>query len=112
MPEEVDLDAVGRVRVLVEREDDHVARGQQVEDSVERAPLADDAEARLVEAPRDERIEPGWLDRAADEMEPAAEVRIVGEAGDRRHFPVAEMTGEHEHAFALLQCRAERLDVL
>ncbi|MCJ7720306.1 MAG: hypothetical protein MUO36_02440, partial [Candidatus Hadarchaeum sp.] len=83
LSEEIDLDAVGRVRVLVEREHDHVAGGQQVEDPVERAPLADDAEARLVEAARDERIEPGRLDRATDEMEPAAEVRIVGEAGDR-----------------------------
>jgi hypothetical protein len=68
MAEEVDFDAVGVTRVLVEREDDHVAGGEGGEDRVERAALRQHAETRLVEPSRDERVEPS-LDRAAHEME-------------------------------------------
>ena len=112
MREEFDLDAVRRRGVLVEREDDDVAGGEEVEDPVERSALADHAEAGLVEPARDERIEPARLERAADEVELAAKRRIFREPGDRRHFPVAEMAGEDQHALALLQGGGEGLVVL
>ena len=82
------------------------------ENPVERAALADDAESCLVEAPRDERVEPARLEGAPDEVEPPAKRRIFGEPGDRRDFPVAEMPGEDEHALALLQGGDEGLVVV
>jgi hypothetical protein len=88
--------------VLVEGKDDHIARGEAVEDPVERPALADHAESSLVESPRDEGIEPARLEGAPDEMELAAKLRIFREPGDRRHFPVAEVAGEDQHALALV----------
>ena len=36
-------------------------------------------------------------------MDPAAHLRKFAQAGDRRHFPVAEVPGEHEDALAALE---------
>ena len=45
MTEEIHFDAVGWRGMLIERENDDVARREQVEDAVERSALADDAES-------------------------------------------------------------------
>ncbi len=51
----------GGPRVLVERKHDRVAPLEPLEHRVERAALGEDAEAGLVEAARDQRVEPGGL---------------------------------------------------
>ncbi len=112
MPEEFDFDAIRGPRMLVEREDDHVAGRERFENRVERAALRQHAEAGLVEAAGDECVEPPGLDRAADEMEAAANFRIVADAGDRRHLPVAEVARQDEHALAHRDRGDEALDVL
>ena len=98
--------------MLIERKDDHVAGGKCRENRVERAALRQHAEPGLVEAARDERVEPFRLDRAAHEMKAPAHFRIVADAGDRRDLPIAEVAGQYEHALALSHRRNKRLDVL
>ncbi len=68
---------------------------------VERPALGEDAEACLIEAAGDDALEPGRLHRTADEMETPLHLRVVADAGDGRDFPVAEVPGEDEDAFAL-----------
>src|SRR4030095_4769606 len=79
MSEEVDLDAVRRARVLVERKDNHVAGRQRGEDRIERTALWQHAEARLVEAAGDEGIEPLRLYPATPKIKNAAASRAVYE---------------------------------
>src|SRR6185437_2100586 len=100
LAEEIDVDAIRAARVLVERKDHDVAAIEQRHDAVERAPLADNAEAGSVEPAGDERIEPVRLDRPAHEVEPPTDFRIILDACDSRDFPVAEMTGQHQYALA------------
>jgi hypothetical protein len=111
LAEELDVDAVRPVRVLVEWKDDHVTRFEKPDDPVERAALADDAEAGFVEAARHQVVEPARLDRPAHEMETPVDLRIALNAGNRRNLPVAEMTGEDQHAFATLERAHERVEV-
>src|SRR5439155_105557 len=112
MTEELDVDAVGAMRVLIEWKHDDVAGFEAFDDPVERASLAHDAEAGAIETPIHELIEPARLDRPAHEMEAAVDFRIVLNAGDGRDLPVAEVTGEDQHAFALAESRDERIQIL
>src|SRR4029079_3773320 len=97
--EELDRDAVGRRRVLIEWEDDDVARFEALENRVERPALAQDAEAALAETPVDQRVEPARPDRAADEMEAAAHMGKMAQARDRRDVEIAEVAGTAPRAF-------------
>src|SRR5690349_1253554 len=91
MAEEIDLDAVPRRSVLVEREDDRVACREPIEYGFERASPGQQAEARLPRAPVHEAIEPARLDRPAHEMDAATHLRKLTQARDGGDFPVAEM---------------------
>ena len=108
--EELDVDAVGPARMLVEREHDRVAVLQQLEHAVERAALADRAEARAAHPPVDERIEPRRLDRAADEVDAVAHFGKLREPRHGAHLEVAEVAGEHEHALARVPRLRELVD--
>src|SRR5690349_6951075 len=111
MPEEFDVNAVSAARVLIERKHDDVAALEQRDDRVERAALRDDTETGTIETLRDERVEPTRLDRPANEMEAAANFRVVLDAGDGRNFPVAEMPGENQHTLAAPERLGEELEI-
>src|SRR5262249_19095716 len=75
MAEELDRDAVRRSGMLVEGKHDDVAGSEAIENLVERAALREHAEARSLEAPGDEAVEPVRLDRPAQEMKAATHLR-------------------------------------
>src|SRR5438552_8141662 len=112
MAEELDVDAVGAMRVLIEWEHDDVAGFEAFDDPVKRAALAHDAEARPIESLRHELIEPARLDRPPDKMEAAVHLRIILDARDGRDLPIAEVTRKDQQALALAKSRDERVQIL
>src|SRR5689334_2939575 len=66
--EEIDRDAIPGTGVLVEDVDDNPATTEDVENGFERALFGQGAEAGPAEAPRDDGIKPGWLERPPNEM--------------------------------------------
>src|SRR4051812_24273426 len=112
MTEQLDVDAVGTMRVLVERKYDDVTGFESLDDVVERAALAHDAEAGAIEAARHERVQPARLDRPPHEMKPAVHLGIILYAGDRRDLPIAEVAGQDQDAFAFAEGSDERIEVL
>ena len=109
--EEFDVDAIGTMRVLVERKHDDVARFEPRDDPIERAALAHHAETCAIEPPRHQLIEPPRLDRSAHEMEAAVNLGIVLNSRDGRDFPIAEMSCEDQNAFAIAESVDERIQI-
>src|ERR1022692_68439 len=112
MSKEFSFDPIGGPRVLVERKNDDVAGGETLEDGIQRPALGQDAEPSAPKAPRHQGIQPSRLDGAADEMKAIAHVRVIAEDCDGRHLEVAEVAGQHQGAFAMVERPIERLDVL
>ena len=112
MAEELDVDAVGTMRVLIERKHDDVARFQSTDDAIERAALAHDPEAGAIEAPRHERVEPARLYRASHEMKATVNLGIILDPGDSGDLPIAEVAGQDEDALAFSKGGDESIEVL
>src|ERR1700682_4825287 len=64
--EKLALDSIRRTGMLVERKHHHVARGEPLQDRIERTALAQNTEAGAVKAPRHQLVEPARLDRTPD----------------------------------------------
>src|SRR4029078_8525758 len=65
-----------------------------------------------LESPHDQSIEPVGLEGPAHQEESYAHLRESSDARDGRHFPVAEMAGQEQHALALVIRVDERIEVL
>ena len=112
MPEKLNLDSIGRTRVLVERKDDHIAGREPLENGVERPTLGHDAEARAPKSSRDQCVQPLRLDGAANKVNAAMHLRKAGEARDRRHLEAAEVPRQNQHTLASIERACKRLDAL